>query len=120
VTPGKLPRDLSEQTLGFPYAAREPDAFGKEYPNVLLAIKSRTIAPSRLAGDGSLTIEPIDQTDDPRKSWIYSRDLRRVFRVAWVAYEFPAPNTDALRTVDDPALQQPPRPLQWGCRQTRL
>jgi len=105
---------LNEQTLGLPYAAREPDAFGKEYPNVLLALKSKTIAPSRLAGDGSLVIEPIDQTDDPRKSWIYSRDLRRVFRVAWVAYDFPSPNTDALRTVDDFWLfNGPPDRFDW-------
>jgi hypothetical protein len=105
---------LSEQTLGLPYAARQSDAFGKEYPNVLLAIKSKTIAPARIAGDGSLVIEPIDQTNDPRKSWAYSRDLRRVFRVPWVAYDFPAPGTDALRTVDDFWLfNGPPDRFDW-------
>jgi hypothetical protein len=105
---------LSQQTLGLPYAARQSDAFGREYPNVLLAIKSKTIAPARVAGDGSLVIEPIDQTDDPRKSWLYSRDLRRVFRVPWVAYDFPAPGTDALRTVDDFWLfNGPPDRFDW-------
>ena len=105
---------LSEQTLGLPYGARSPDAFGREYPNVLLAIKSKTIAPSRLAGDGSLVIEPIDQTDDPRRSWLYSRDLRRVFRVPGVAYDFPARNADGLRTVDDLWLfNGPPDRFDW-------
>jgi hypothetical protein len=105
---------LSEQTLGLPYAAREPDAFGREYPNVLLAIRSKTIGPSRVAGDGSLVIEPIDQTEDPRRSWVYNRDLRRVFRVPWVAYDFPAPNSDGLRTVDDFWLfNGPPDRFDW-------
>ena len=105
---------LSAQTLGLPYAAREADAFGRGYPNVLLAIKSKTIAPSRVAGDGSLIIEPIDQTNDPRRSWLYGRDLRRVFRLPWIAYDFPAPNTDGLRTVDDFWLfNGPPDRFDW-------
>jgi hypothetical protein len=105
---------LSDQTLGMPYGARELDAFGKEFPNVLLALKNKIVAPSRVAGDGSLVIEPIDQTDDQRKSWIYSRDLRRVFRVPWIAYDYPAPNSDNLRTVDDLWLfNGPPDRFEW-------
>jgi hypothetical protein len=105
---------LSEQTLGLPYAAREPDAFGREYPNVLFAIRAKTIAPARIAGDGSLVIEPIDQTDDPRRWWNYSRDLRRVFRLPWAAYDFPAPNSDSLRTIDDSWLfNGPPDRFDW-------
>jgi hypothetical protein len=104
----------SEQTLGLPYAAREPDAFGRERPNVLFAIKAKTFAPSRLAGDGSLVIEPIDQTRDPRRWWNYNRDLRRVFRQPWAAYEFPAPNSDGLRTIDDLWLfNGPPDRFDW-------
>ncbi|TFG95912.1 MAG: DUF1329 domain-containing protein [Myxococcales bacterium] len=105
---------LVDQTLGLPYAAREADAFGRVYPNVLLAIKSKTVSPSRIAGDGALVIEPIDQTEDPRRSWSYSRDLRRVFRLPWVAYDFPAPNSDDLRTVDDVWLfNGPPDRFEW-------
>jgi hypothetical protein len=104
----------AQQTLGLPYAAREPDAFGREHPNVLLAIKAKTFSPSRLAGDGSLVIEPIDQTRDPRRWWNYSRDLRRVFRLPWAAYEFPAPNSDGLRTIDDLWLfNGPPDRFEW-------
>lgn len=92
---------IQEQVLGLPYGARDPDAFGREFPNVLLAIKTKVIAPARLAGDGGLVIEPIDQTDDPRKSWVYSRDLHRAFRNPWIAYDFPALYSDYLRTTDD-------------------
>jgi hypothetical protein len=92
---------IQEQVLGLPYGARDPDAFGREFPNVLLAVKTKIIAPARLAGDGSLVIEPIDQTDDPRRSWLYSRDLRRAFRNPWIGYDFPALHSDDLRTTDD-------------------
>jgi hypothetical protein len=106
---------ISDQVAGFPYAARQADAFGKEYPNVLLAIKARVIAPSRQAGDASLVIEPIDQTRDPRRSWLYNSDLRRVFRVPWIAYDFPAPYSENLRTVDDAWLfNGPPDRFDWG------
>jgi len=90
------------------------DAFGKTYPNVLLALKSTVIEPSRLAGNASLVIEPIDQTDDPRRSWLYERDLRRVLRVPWLGYDYPAPYTDSLRTIDDFWLfNGPPDRFDW-------
>jgi hypothetical protein len=105
---------LLDQLMGMPYGARQPDAFGKEYPNVLLALKAKLIAPSRLAGSASLVIEPIDQTNDPRRSWLYDRDLRRVFRVPWFAYDFPAPYNDDLRTIDDLWLfNGPPDRFDW-------
>ncbi|HVP28553.1 MAG TPA: DUF1329 domain-containing protein [Myxococcota bacterium] len=105
---------LLDQLLGLPYAAQRLDAFGKEYPNVLLALKAKVVAPSRLAGNASLTIEPIDQTNDPRKTWIYDRDLHRVFRNPWVAYDFPAQYSDNLRTVDDLWLfNGPPDRFEW-------
>jgi len=105
---------LLEQLLGLPYGAHQPDAFGKEFPNVLLALKSKVVAPSRIAGDASLVIEPIDQTDDPRKAWSYGRDLRRVFRAPWAAYDFPAPYSDDLRTIDDFWLfNGPPDRFEW-------
>jgi hypothetical protein len=105
---------LSEQLLGLPYGAREPDAFGKAYPNVLLALRSLVFSPGRLAGNATLVIEPIDQTNAPRKSWNYSRDLRRVFRNPWQAYDFPAQFSDGLRTVDDFWLfNGPPDRYDW-------
>lgn len=41
------------------------------------SLKSKLIAPLRLAGNASLVIEPIDQTNDPRKTWLYDRDLHQ-------------------------------------------
>jgi hypothetical protein len=105
---------LSEQLLGLPYGARERDAFGKEYPNVLLALRTLVISPARLAGDAGLLIEPIDQTDAPRMTWNYLRDLKRVFRNPWQAYDFPAQYSEALRTVDDFWLfNGPPDRYDW-------
>jgi len=105
---------LSEQLIGLPYGAREPDAFGKQFPNTLLALRSMVFSPSRLAGNANLVIEPIDQTRAPRMSWNYSRDLRRVFRNPWQAYDFPAQYSDGLRTVDDFWLfNGPPDRYEW-------
>jgi hypothetical protein len=105
---------LQDQLMGLPYGARRADAFGKAYPNVLLALKSTVIEPSRLANNAGLVIEPIDQTNDPRRSWLYDRDLRRVFRVPWIGYDFPALYSDNLRTVDDLWLfNGPPDRFEW-------
>ncbi|MGH9885074.1 MAG: DUF1329 domain-containing protein [bacterium] len=105
---------LSDGLMGVPYGGREVDAFGKEFPNVLLALRSMVISPARVSGDATLVIEPIDQTNDPRKSWQYSRNLRRVFRNPWLGYDFPAQYSDGLRTVDDFWLfNGPPDRFDW-------
>ena len=105
---------LSDQLLGLPYGARQPDAFGKEFPNILLALRTMTISPSRVTGNAVLVIEPIDQTREQRASWNYSRELRRVFRNPWLGYDFPAQYSDALRTVDDFWLfNGPPDRYDW-------
>jgi hypothetical protein len=105
---------LSEQLIGLPYCARQVDAFGREFPNVLLALRSMVFAPARAAGNATLAIEPIDQTSAARKTWNYSRDLRRVFRNPWQGYDFPAQYSDGLRTVDDFWLfNGPPDRFDW-------
>jgi hypothetical protein len=59
-------------------------------------------------------IETIDQTNDPRKAWSYSRALRRVLRNPYVAYDFPSAGSDGLRTVDDSFLfVGPPDRFDW-------
>jgi hypothetical protein len=95
---------LAAQEFGIPYATREITPFSRQHPNVMLAFKSKTIAPPMLSGQGSLIIEPIDQTRDPRKSWIYSPALRRVLRVAYAAYDFPLESSDSLQTLDELGL----------------
>jgi hypothetical protein len=105
---------LSLQDLAFPYGAKTDSIFQDRYPNVMLAIKSKTISPALISGDGTLVVEPIDQTDDPRKVWLYSQSFRRVVRSPYFAYEFPGGNSDNLRTVDDVFLYNgPPDRYDW-------
>jgi hypothetical protein len=100
--------------LGVPYGSREETAFTRSYPNVIFAIKEKIFAPALLSGDGNLVIETINQTNDPRKAWSYSRALRRVLRNPYVAYDFPSPGSDGLRTVDDTFLfVGPPDRFDW-------
>jgi hypothetical protein len=105
---------LSVQEIGVPYGSPRETAFKREYPNVMFALKSKIVQPSLRAGDGSLVIEPIDQTKDPRKAWVYTQALRRVLRAPYVAYDFPAPESESLRTVDDVDLFiGPPDRFEW-------
>jgi hypothetical protein len=105
---------LQEQDLAFPYAARGEAAYREKHPNTLLAFKTRTVQPALLSGSGSLVIEPIDQTREPRKSWSYLRNLRRVVRDPTIGYDFSARGSDGLRTVDDFELfNGPPDRFEW-------
>ena len=98
---GRYTVTLTLQDFAFPYAAPPGDELREKFPNMLLAIKGKVIQPGLLSGDGTLVLEPIDQTDAPRKSWSYSRNLRRILRSPYVANAYPAANTDNLRTVDE-------------------
>jgi hypothetical protein len=80
----------------------------------MFALKEKIFAPALISGDGSLVIETIDQTSDPRKAWSYTRALRRVIRNPYVAYDFPAQGSGGLRTVDDSGLFiGPPNRFDW-------
>jgi len=92
---------LTLQDFAFPYAAPPDDELREKFPNLLLAIKGKTVQPGLLSGDGTLVLEPIDQTNEPRKSWTYNRNLRRILRAPHAANAYPAANTDNLRTVDE-------------------
>jgi Protein of unknown function (DUF1329) len=111
---GRYSLVLSRQDWGFPYGLPHTTAFTERYPNVLLAVKSKVIAPALLSGDGTLVFETINQTRDPRKAWVYPRSLRRVLRAPLFGYQIPAGNVDALRTVDDFGLYNgPPDRYEW-------
>jgi len=98
---GRYTVTLALQEWAFPYAARPEDSLRQKFPNTLLALKSKFIQPGLIAGDGALVLEPIDRTRDPRKSWTYNLALRRVLRAPYIANDYPAGNTDDLRTVDE-------------------
>ena len=82
---------------GWPPASRRPGSFA----NVLFGIKGRVVLPAQLTGQGTLALETIDQTNDPRKVWLYLPSSRRMLRAPNYGYASPAPNTDGLRTIDD-------------------
>jgi hypothetical protein len=84
-----------------PYGAPADDPLRVKFPNILFALKGKVVQPGLISGEGSLTIEPIDQTREPRKSWLYVPELRRVLRAPYLSDDYPAANTDNLRTVDE-------------------
>ncbi len=92
---------LQRQDLFFPYAAKPGEGVNAKFPGILAAIKTRNIDPALVSGNGSLIIEPIDQTTDPRKAWAYRRSTRQVLRLPYFSYDFPGGDTSGLRTVDD-------------------
>ena len=63
---------LSTQEIGIRYGSQHDSPFKQKHPNVMFAVKSKIIAPALLAGNGTLGIETINQTHDPRKVWTYS------------------------------------------------
>jgi len=98
---GRYTVTLALQDWVFPYAARPESELRQKFPNILLALKSKIIQPGLTAGDGTLVLEPVDRTRDPRKSWSYSQALRRVLRAPYIANDYPAASSDGLRTVDE-------------------
>ncbi|NOQ63208.1 MAG: DUF1329 domain-containing protein, partial [Methyloprofundus sp.] len=91
---------LQQQEIVVPYAFKNAGSFKERHQNMMLAFKTKTIQPALLSGNAGLFYEPINQTQAPRKSWIYSRNARRIIRV-FAEYDFPAPNSDNLRTIDE-------------------
>lgn len=69
--------------------------------NTLFYYLSFTTAPARLAGNGSLVQETLDQVKEPRQAWGYNPGQRRVRRAPTLAYDTPIDANDGLRTADD-------------------
>ncbi|BCA28211.1 DUF1329 domain-containing protein [Metapseudomonas otitidis] len=69
--------------------------------NTLFYYLSFTTAPARLAGNGALVQEMLDQVKEPRQAWGYNPGQRRVRRAPTLAYDTPIESTDGLRTADD-------------------
>ena len=90
-----------ELDVAFPYGTREVTAFSRKHPNMMLGVVSKLTSPSLLANNAALVLEPIDHRDTQRKIWVYLPSVKRVLRRPFEGYDFPARNTDSLRTVDD-------------------
>ncbi|UVE19266.1 DUF1329 domain-containing protein [Pseudomonas sp. LS44] len=69
--------------------------------NTLFYYLTFTTAPARLAGNGALLQEMLDQVKEPRQAWAYNPGQRRVRRAPTLAYDTPIEDSDGLRTADD-------------------
>ncbi|AYC33384.1 DUF1329 domain-containing protein [Pseudomonas cavernae] len=69
--------------------------------NTLFYYLTFTTAPARLAGNGALVQEMLDQVQEPRQAWAYNPGQRRVRRAPTLAYDTPIEDSDGLRTSDD-------------------
>lgn len=98
---GRYTLVLGEADIGFPYGALEETPFTRKYPNLMVALKQKTVAPALVANEADLVIEPIDHSIEGRKTWSYIEALRRVVRRPLFEYGLPAGNSDSLRTVDE-------------------
>ncbi len=72
-----------------------------ELNNILFYYMTFTTAPARLAGNGALVQEMLDQVKEPRQAWGYNPGQRRVRRAPTLAYDTPIEASDGLKTADD-------------------
>ena len=66
-----------------------------------ISVLAKTIAPATKSGSGVLVLEPLDQLNDKRASWLWDKGRRRVIRAPQIAYDNPVQSSGSLRTVDD-------------------
>ena len=92
---------ILKEEIAFPYAFPSAHPTKEKFPGLLFSFKQKVISPGARAGLGLLVVEPLDYSQKGRSSWRYSPDLRRVFRTPFAGLDNPAPNSDALRIVDE-------------------
>ncbi|WP_324711441.1 DUF1329 domain-containing protein [Pseudomonas citronellolis] len=79
----------------------DPKGSYEQLGNLLYYYMTFSTAPARLAGEGALVQETLDQVKEPRQAWGYSPGQRRVRRAPTLAYDTPIEDSDGLRTADD-------------------
>ncbi|MGB9329182.1 MAG: DUF1329 domain-containing protein [Steroidobacteraceae bacterium] len=82
----------------FPYYA--PGMREADLDNILAYFMRETLAAARPPGEVLLVQEPLDQSQQERRAWIYNPAQRRVRRAPQIAFDNPAANADNLRTDD--------------------
>jgi hypothetical protein len=91
---------ISFQEMLFPYAKPGTSPLKAKFPGVLFAARQRIITPAGISGSADLILESYDFTAQPRRTWAYSPELRKIFATPFTGFDTPAALTDALRTVD--------------------
>lgn len=75
--------------------------FQPHVPGRLYAFRTKWDAPSSIAGEAVLVLEPTDQGTQPRQAWVYNPGSRRVLRAPEIGNDSPHPGGDGLATSDD-------------------
>lgn len=98
----------AEKIAWAPLFASRPQATDWVY------LMAEVIKPASMTGDALLVNESTDFVDAPRRSWTINAGQRRVVRLPELAFDAPAGNSDALRTVDDVAgFNGSPERFDW-------
>ena len=73
------------------------------WPSNILFWKMRTadVAPARMAGSGTLILDPLDWTSGGRRAYQYIPGQRRVKLAPDLAYDTPSPYSGGSNTMDD-------------------
>ncbi len=91
-----------EDQIAFPFGApTKAFADKRKFPQISLALKSKVIAPGFSTGSAQLVLESNNYNRDSRKTWVYSQQLRRVFRTPFSGFDNPVPLSDGLRFNDE-------------------
>jgi len=101
-----------QEEAGFSYYKK--DGKFEDLNNIMVRYLGYIIGPARMAGDAVLVHESLDQTKQPRQSWIYSAGQHRVRKIPVLGYDTPVPSSDGLRTADDTDMfNGAPDRYQW-------
>ena len=72
-------------------------------------------APARLAGQGTLVHEPINQDMEARNAWLWERSRRRAMRAPQLAFGNAVSSVDGMMTADDvDMLNGSPSRFDWA------
>ncbi len=69
-----------------------------------ISLIAKVLAPATKSGSGVLLLEPLDQINKKRSSWLFDKGRRRVVRAPNITYDSPVQSANGLRTVDDTDL----------------
>ncbi len=109
---------LTEYAYYFAYS--QPGATLEDIDNKIFYLRTKVLAPSKLAGTLNLIHETLDQVRSPRKAWRYESGTRRLRRTPNLAYSEDFPNSSGLRTIDQTDMYNgAPNQYEWELKGKR-